>query len=322
MTDQARRSERTDRDHPPTPRNLGDEDAPHMSPTTPAEDARTILINNISWGAVLAGVVVALVTQLILNMLGLGIGIATVDPAAGTGGTPSAVTLSMGAGIWWTVSGVIAALFGGYAAGRLSGKPKESVAAWHGLTSWAFTTLIIFYLLTSTVSGIVGGALSAATNTLGQTAQTAVQAAAPHLAQTTDPFGAIQNQIQSATGGTDPAALREGATAALRAAFTGDQQQAEQARQRAAEALARAQNISIEDARAQVEKYQQQYTRAVERARQQAGEAAQVASDALSRGALFGAIGLILGGIAAWFGGRTGTTYPTLTDFRRTRRAV
>ena len=54
--------------------NRGDYDAPHMSPITPDEDARTILINKISWSAVLAGVVVALVTQLILNMLGVGIG--------------------------------------------------------------------------------------------------------------------------------------------------------------------------------------------------------------------------------------------------------
>src|SRR5690606_4109056 len=116
----------------------------------------------------------------------------TVDPAAGQGGTPSASTLSIGAGVWWTVSGVIAAFFGGYAAGRLSGKPKESVAAWHGLTSWALSTLIIFYLLTSTVSGVVGGAFSAATNAVGQTAQTAVHAAAPQLSQAADPFGAIQ----------------------------------------------------------------------------------------------------------------------------------
>jgi hypothetical protein len=38
-----------------TPRARGDTSAPHMSPVTPAEDARTILINKISWGAVLAG---------------------------------------------------------------------------------------------------------------------------------------------------------------------------------------------------------------------------------------------------------------------------
>jgi len=47
---------------------------------------------------------------------------------------------------------------GGYAAGRLAGKPKESTAAWHGLTAWALTALVIFYLLTTTVGGLLGGA--------------------------------------------------------------------------------------------------------------------------------------------------------------------
>ena len=64
-----------------TPRNRGNADAPHMSPVTPAEDVRSIAINDISWGAVLAGVVVALVAQLILNMIGIGVGASTLDPA-------------------------------------------------------------------------------------------------------------------------------------------------------------------------------------------------------------------------------------------------
>src|SRR5688500_16110863 len=64
-----RRSAMTDAHHPDTPRNRGDRDAPHMSPVTPSEDARTIMLNKISWGAVFAGVVVMLVTQLILNLL-------------------------------------------------------------------------------------------------------------------------------------------------------------------------------------------------------------------------------------------------------------
>ena len=35
---------------PDTPRNRGDYDAPHVSPVTPAEDARSILLNKVSWG--------------------------------------------------------------------------------------------------------------------------------------------------------------------------------------------------------------------------------------------------------------------------------
>src|SRR5262245_49580473 len=102
-----------------TARGRGDQDAPHMSPITPEEDMRTILINLVSWGAVLAGVVLALTTQLILNLIGIGIGASSFDPASSA--NPSAGTFSLGAGIWWVLSGIIAALVGGYTAGRLAG---------------------------------------------------------------------------------------------------------------------------------------------------------------------------------------------------------
>ena len=39
-----------------------------------SEDAHTIMINKVSWGAIFAGVVVALVVQVLLTMLGVGIG--------------------------------------------------------------------------------------------------------------------------------------------------------------------------------------------------------------------------------------------------------
>ncbi|MEE1611905.1 PhnA-like protein [Microvirga sp. CF3016] len=291
-----------------------------MSPVTPAEDARTIMLNKVTWGAVFAGVVVMLVTQLILNLLGIGIGAATLDPAAGADGNPSASSFSIGAGIWFVVAGVLASLAGGYAAGRLAGKPKESTASWHGLTAWALATLVIFYLLTTTVGGLVGGAYRTVTSALGNvtqavgsTAQTAAQAAAPSLAGAADPFSSIEQQIRGATGGNDPAAVRDAAIASVRAALTGNEQQAADARNRAAEALARAQNIPVDQARIQVQQYEQQYRQSLDQARQRATEAADAASRAVSTGALLAALGLILGAVAAWFGGRMGTVEPTIT---------
>jgi hypothetical protein len=304
--------------HPDTPRDRGDYDAPHMTPVTPAEDARTIMINKVSWGAVLAGVMVALVTQLVLNMLGIGIGAATLDP--GTGDNPSASSFSIGAGLWFALSGILAALAGGYAAGRLAGKPEESTAGWHGLTTWALTTLVIFYLLTSTVGSILGGAyrsmtsaLGSVASTVGSTAQTAAQVAAPNLSRVTDPFSSIEQSLRGATGGNDPAALRDAAVAAMRAAVTGNQSQAQEARDRAAQAIARAQNIPVEQARTQVQQYEQQYRQTVEQAKQQTMQAADTTAKAVSRGALYGAIGLLLGALASWFGGRLGAVEPTLT---------
>lgn len=298
-----------------TPRARGDKDAPHMSHVTPAEDVRTVLINKVTWGAVFAGAAIALVTQLLLNMLGIGIGAATIDPMAGD--NPSAATFSIGAAMWWTVSGVIAAFLGGHAAGRLSGRPKESTAGWHGLISWAVTTLVVFVLLTSALGTIVGGAFSAVKSTvsgLGSAAGNTLQAAAPAIMEQGDPFARIEQEIRQQTGGNDPEALRNAAVSSVRAMLTGDPAQAEQARERAAEAVARAQNISVEEARAQVAQYEQRYRQTLERAKQQATAAADSAARGASMGAIFGFVALVLGAIAAWFGGRAGAVEPTLTD--------
>src|SRR6266853_6423425 len=214
---------------PDTPRTRGDRatphisDAPDISPATMAEDAHTPMVSRISWGAVLAGVVVALVTQILLNLLGIGIGAATLDPTVGD--NPSAMSFSIGAGIWFALSTILAALAGGYAAGRLAGVPRESTAGWHGLTAWALTTLVIFYLLGSTVGGILGGAYRGMTNALGNvssavgsTAETAAQIAGPSVSQMTDPFSSIEQSLRNAILGNDPAALRDAALAAMRAA--------------------------------------------------------------------------------------------------------
>src|SRR4051812_23390205 len=232
------------------PRKEGVYDAPNLSGLAPGDDVRTVLLNKVSWGAVLAGVVVSLVAHLILNMIGIGVGASTVDVAAAD--NPAASTFSMGAAIWWTVSGIIAAFVGGYTAGRLSGKPKNTTAGWHGLTTWALTTLLIFWLLSSAVGGILGGiynTVSGAIGSVGSAAGTAAQSAAPSLANVTDPFSQIEQSVRSSTGGNDPQALRDSAVAAVRAAMTGDQAQAQDARERAAQAISRAQGIPVEDAR-------------------------------------------------------------------------
>ncbi|MET0529813.1 MAG: PhnA-like protein [Microvirga sp.] len=305
-----------------TPRARGDTDAPHVSGVTPAEDARTILINKISWGAVLAGVAVSLVAQLVLNMIGIGIGASTLDPM--TGDNPAASSFSIGAGIWWALSGILAAFVGGYVASRLSGRPKASTGAWHGLTAWAATTLVIFYLLSTAVGGLVGGAfntVSGALGGLGRTATTAAQTAAPALANVTDPFASIEQSVRGSTG-NDPAALRDGAVASLRALMTGDAVQVNDARERAAQALARAQSIPIEQARTTVASYEQQYRQAVDQAKQRAIQAADTAAKAVSRGALLGSLALLLGALASWFGGRAGAVDPTITAwFPGTRTA-
>src|SRR3954467_6854691 len=137
-----------------------------------SEEWHVYLSNRASWGAIVAGVVAALVVQLLLNLLGIGVGAGLLS-AANPVDNPDAGTFSIGAGIWWTLSGIIASFCGGVVAGRLCGAAKLNTARWHGFGAWCVTTLVIVYLLTSAIGGIVGGSLSALGNTLGGAARSA-----------------------------------------------------------------------------------------------------------------------------------------------------
>jgi hypothetical protein len=150
---------------------------------------------------------------------------------------------------------------------------------------------------------------------------TAAQMVAPTLARSSDPFASIDESIRSASGGTDPAALRDAATSGVRALLTSDPAGQEAARERAVQALAKAQNIPVEQARTQVAQYEQQYRQLVDQAKRQVAAAADATATAVSRGALFGAIALLFGALVAWFGGRMGALDPSeLSTMVRRRR--
>jgi hypothetical protein len=264
--------------------------------------------NRVSWGAIFAGVALALAVQFLLNLLGVGIGTAVIDPA--TSDNPAASTFSIASAVWFVAAGIIASFVGGYAASRLSGRPSKSTGGLHGLTCWATTTLIVLYLLTTSLSAIVGGAFSGISGVIGgvgRTATTAVNVAAPAVANAGNPFSGIEQQIKAATGGNDPQNLRDTAVTAVRAAISGDQAQAEDARNRAAEALARAQSIPVDQAKTQVSQYEAQYKQSMENAKQKAMDAAQTTSKVISTGAILAFFALLLGAISAWFGGSAGT---------------
>lgn len=126
------------------------------------------LHKRISWGAVFAGVTTAVIIQLLLTLLGVAIGAATVDPlregAPGEG-------LGIGAAIWFFVSTIIAMYVAGRVAGRLSGAATKQDRMAHGLFTWATTSILSVIFLATAVGSLLGGAASM----LGSAAGTAVQ---------------------------------------------------------------------------------------------------------------------------------------------------
>lgn len=105
----------------------------------------------VNWGAIIGGVFVALVVHILLNMLGAGIGAASVDIRAPTEG--EAQGIGWGAFGWWSGSGIIAAFIGGWAAGVLASAAGSRDGSLHGFLSWAVTTVLV----------IAGAALAAGT---------------------------------------------------------------------------------------------------------------------------------------------------------------
>jgi hypothetical protein len=267
------------------------------------DDGRTYLLNHISWGAVFAGIATALVFQLLINMLGLGIGMASFN-VGNSGDNPAASTFSIGAAIWWTVSGILASLSGGIVAGRLCGSGQVNASRWHGFVSWCGATLIIFYLLTSTIGSILGGTFSALGSTISGAGKTAASAVTG-LAGSGD-GGGLDGQIKSMINPSDAQNAQSSLMAYVRASASGDPQAQQAARDKAVNDLAHAANITPDDARTRLDQLQQQYRQTLEQAKQQATQAAEVARKSASQAAIFGFVALALGAVAAWFGGGIG----------------
>lgn len=270
------------------------------------------VLNRISWGAVFAGVVAALVVQMLINMLGIGIGLASVQ-AGNTGDNPDAGTLSIGAAIWFTLSGIIASYAGGAVAGRLCGGGTESTARWHGLVTWCTATLVVLYLLGSAIGSVVGGsfnAIGSAASGAGRSAASAVSGAAG-MAQNSDTSG-LEARARSLVSNNDANTAQQNILDYLRASVSGDQQQADASRDRAADSLAKAANVSPDEAKARLDQARQQAQRVADQARQKAQAAADAARRTTARAAFFGFVALVLGAIAAWFGGSFGARRRTV----------
>lgn len=163
------------------------DDSDNRIPSAYPTAAAGVITRRISWGAVFAGALVALVVQIALSLLGLGIGMGTVDPM--TEANPLS-GLGTGAIIWWAVSMLLALFAGGYVAGHLAGVPRKLDSSLHGVLTWCLFTLLSLYLLTTAIGRImsgVGNVLGTTASLIGQ----GVSAVAPEAAQ------AIKEQAQA-----------------------------------------------------------------------------------------------------------------------------
>jgi len=141
----------------------------------------------VSWGAVLAGATAAAALSLILLLLGAGLGLSAVSPWANDGA--SAAALGVAGIVWLAFTQLAASGLGGYLAGRLRVRWRDTDPnevhfrdTAHGMLSWAVATLFTAAVLTASVGaiagiGVKGAAVAAGTAATGAAAAGAVATA-------------------------------------------------------------------------------------------------------------------------------------------------
>lgn len=143
------------------PLNVGSEGAGSHSETTSVPwkenvlgDARPGRVQNVSWGAIFAGVVTFLAIVLLFSLL-------TAAAGLGGSGTGAAVV---------TVIGLLLGFFG---AGGVAGAMAVRGGLIHGFLTWAtsiLATVLLLVLLTLGTAGAVGGVLGSLVGGLGAAA--------------------------------------------------------------------------------------------------------------------------------------------------------
>ena len=160
----------------------------------------------ITWGPTLMGAAVAIVTSVMLNMLGVSLGMAT----AAASQTNDGVAVAGYTGIAWVaVANLIALAFGAWVAARSTHSPDHHQGTLQGVAVWAVTSLFVVYLASSALSG--------ATSTLLQTAGAASSQTVAQQANQGTASSQVQNAADNAQAAIDrnqPAIQQSATTAA------------------------------------------------------------------------------------------------------------
>ena len=280
---------------------------PAFETSTTTTSGGSHIHRRISWGAIFGGVILVIAVQLLLSLLGAGIGLGTVNTNAGT--TPDASSLGIGAGVWWIVSSVIALAFGGYASAWLAGIELRWDGILHGLITWGIASILTVYLLSSAVGGIIGGSASAL-GSVASAAGSGVKEAAQPMAQAAGVTPAmLQDQAQAylKPANPDPAGMSpqdaQKEVVSNLATYAKGGPDAGAARTRVIAIMAAQQKISTDQATQQFDAAQAK----LQQTKAQAVQTAKNAADATASGAAktsFAAFAdLLIGAVAAAIAG-------------------
>ncbi|SDB61438.1 hypothetical protein [Belnapia rosea] len=273
------------------------------------------LQRRVSWGAILAGGVVAVAVGTMLSVLGVAIGASAVDATQGQ--SPEAGNAGIIAGAWLLISNLIGLAVGGYVAARLSGSADRTDSTLHGLSVWAIGYLLSAVLLGNVIAGTAATATQGASSVLGGLAQGAGQAAsaaagpASQMASQIDPSKLVERAQTALRTGGDPAAMssdqRNAEIGQLLTRRVTDGNLPQGDRDRLSRLVAAEYNIAPDEANRRLQQVEQQATETAQAAERQAREAADAAATAGAVAAYWIFAAMLLGAVAAVLGARAGT---------------
>jgi hypothetical protein len=156
-----------------------------------AQDGFDLRHDRVHWGPIIVGLLTAFTTLLLLSLLGLAVGLTTVNAgtAAAQGGPPADV--GRNSAIWAGISGIVSFLLGGYVAGRTAAIFNRSWGALNGAVVFMLAVPVILLLAGQGLGTVLGslGSLSGALASNPSAAQAAQGAAgqAQATAQSIEP---------------------------------------------------------------------------------------------------------------------------------------
>ncbi|MEX0928317.1 MAG: hypothetical protein WD266_07880 [Balneolales bacterium] len=300
---------------------------------------RSIFISKVSWGAILAGALVAIVVQIVLSMLGIAIGASAINPTE-SGGAFSG--LGIGAALWWVVTALISLFTGAWVAGRMASITNSFEGMMHGIIVWCVATFIGLMMITTTVGqimsgafGVVGQAISVAGEAAPQAAQALQQDGTQARQQEEDALEGIMAEMRQLIQESDQQQTQAQQQQQNSGPFARQQQQQQQQQQAGSQELEEAvsrllqegdvtpqqrqqvvnmlvENTRMNEQRAEqtVENWISTYQEASSgngintgQIREQAEEVGDDVADALATAAFWSFIALVLGAIVAGVGG-------------------
>lgn len=274
----------------------------------------------LSWRAILAGTVAGLAIHILLTLLGLGLGVGSLDPI--TDENPVA-KLGMGAAIAWCVSALIALWCGGYVAGRFVPASFRRTGCLHGFLVWSVATVVALILSMSGAGALIGGAakvVGAAAKPVAAAASGVADLGKTALQQNSDAVGsyveeALQSRGQNIDAASAVRAKREIGYALTQLFAPGGKASDQEKRAAVVQALTKA-GVSEADANRMLTEWTASYERMkadLERmkteAEAKAREAGEKASDAVSSAAIWTFVAFLIGAIVASIGGKCGAAY-------------